>query len=197
MKFTLAAAFTGLVALVSASPQFRPGYAVPQNNYAAAGAYNAPSGAPTGAASGASGPSATASFTAPSASATAICLTNVTAGDLVTKFGSLITNYTDSVADALLSDNFTDTSNSINMLGGYPLDAVTFASKAAFKAGQGSQPKIPFNVISIDTITCTNVTFRWTTTVVPNGLLVKGVNSFVAKNKNNSAAGWQINTMYR
>lgn len=191
MKFTLAAAFTGLVALVSASPQFRPGANVAYNY----GGYAPPSYVAPSAASKPSGPSA--STTSPTASATPICLTSTTAGDLVTKFGSLISNYSDSVADALLSDNFTDTSNSINMLGGYPLDGVTFASKAAFKAGQGSQPKIPFNVMSIDTITCTNVTFRWNTNVVPGGLLVKGVNSFVAVNKNNSAAGWQINTMYR
>lgn len=191
MKFSIAAAFTGLVALVSASPQYRPGVNVGFNY---GGGYAPPATTTTKAASAAfATPSASKS---PSASATPICLTSTTAGDLVTKFASLITNYTDSVADALLSDNFTDTSNSINMLGGYPLDGYTFASKAAFKAGQGSQPKIPFNVLSIDTITCTNVTFRWNTNVVPGGLLVKGINSFVAVNKNNSAAGWQINTMY-
>lgn len=183
MKFSIVAAFTGLVALVSAVPQYRSGYpggsyGYPQNGqgrpaYTSPAPSNAPPAAP-------------------------LCLTSTTAGNLVSGFASLLTKYNNATANALLDANFTDTSNSINMLGGYPLDAVTFPSKAAFMAGQGSQPSIPFTVLSIDTVSCTNVTFRWSTTVIgPGGLLVKGVNSFVASNLNNTAQGWQIKTMFR
>lgn len=179
MKFSIAAAFTGLIAFAAAVPQYRPA----NNNY----------GYPPQSTPARSSP--TQNF--PSQPTPTLCLTADTAKTLVNGFAGLLTAYTDANADALLDANFTDTSSSINMLAGYPLDSVTFPSKAAFKAGQGSQPAIPFNVISIDSYTCTNVTFRWSTTVVPNGLLVKGINSFVSSNKNNSAAGWQIKNMYR
>lgn len=194
MKFSIVAAFTGLVALVSASPQYQgyPGYTggPPPGYYQGGQAYSSPAPAPTTT-------HATTVSATPSASPAPICLTGSTAKKLVTGFAGLLTKYSNASANALLSSNFTDTSSSINMLTGAPLDSVTFPSKAAFMAGQGSQPAIPFTIISIDTYTCTNVTFRWSTTVTPTGLLVKGVNSFVASNLNNTAAGWQIKTMYR
>lgn len=162
MRFSFAAIFTGLVALVAAAPQGRP---------------SRPGG--------------------PNPPSTSLCLTTTTAGNLVSGFASLLTAYSNATADALLASDFTDTSSSINALIGIDTNAVTFPSKDAFKAGQGTQPPIPFTVLSIDAITCTNITFRWSTTVTPVGAVVKGINSLVASNLNNTAAGWQIKTVYR
>ena len=126
------------------------------------------------------------------------CLTDATAKTLVTGFASLLTSYSDAVADKLLSSDFTDTSDSINALAGYPLGSTTFPSKAAFKAGQGAQPKIGFELLNIDDVTCTGVAFRWSGT--PNlgnpSIKVKGINSLVASNLNGTDQGWQIKSMY-
>lgn len=124
------------------------------------------------------------------------CLTNDTANTLIKGFASLLTNYSNATADALLASDFTDTSDSINQLAGYPPGSVTFPSKAAFKAGQGSQPAIGFTVLSVDTVTCTNVTFRWAAQVGQKLFPVKGINSFVASNLNSTTQGWQLKTMY-
>lgn len=126
-----------------------------------------------------------------------ICLTPTTAQSLVGGFASLLTAYSAATAEALLADDFTDTSSSINSLLGQDTNAVTFPSKAAFMAGQGSQPPIPFNVINIDVFNCDTISFRWNTTVTPIGATVKGINNLVASNKDNTAAGWQIKSVYR
>lgn len=126
------------------------------------------------------------------------CLTSDTASALVNGFASLLTNYSNQTADALLASDFTDTSDSINIMAGIPLNSTTFPSKAAFMAGQGSQPPIGFTLLGIDAVDCTKVAFRWS--AVPNlknpFAKVKGINSFVASNLNGTAQGWQIKTMY-
>lgn len=124
------------------------------------------------------------------------CLTNDTATVLISGYSSLLTNYTDAVADSLLAADFTDTSDSINELAGYPPGSTTFPAKIAFKYGQGAQPSIGFTVLSIDTVTCTNVAFRWAANVGQGLFPIKGINSFVASNLNNTSQGWQIKSMY-
>lgn len=175
MKFSIAAITFGLVSLAAAAPQ-RPAFA-----------YNPAAGNPYG----------PGGYTPPQAQKVT-CLTSDTANSLISGFSKLLTNYDNKTADALLASDFTDTSDSINIIAGYPLGSVTFPSKAAFKAGQGSQPPIGFTVLSVDEIDCTKVGFRWE--AVPNlalpNMKVKGINSFVASNLNGTAQGWQLKTMY-
>lgn len=142
--------------------------------------------------------STTASATSTSssvASPSALCLTNATASYLTNGYGQLLSAYTNATAISLLAADFTDTSDSINWLAGIPLGGPTFASKGAFIGGQGTQPPIGFTVQSI-MFSCTQVAFRWTATVGLKKFPAKGINMFTASNLNNSAAGWQIQTMY-
>lgn len=131
----------------------------------------------------------------PTGSPSALCLTNATASYLSNGYGLLLSAYTNATANSLLAADFTDTSDSINWLAGIPLGSATFASKAAFIAGQGTQPPIGFSIQSI-MFSCTQVAFRWTATVGLKKFPAKGINMFTASNLNNTAAGWQIKTMY-
>jgi hypothetical protein len=125
----------------------------------------------------------------------ALCLTNATASYLSNGYGQLLSAYTNATANSLLSADFSDTSDSINWLAGIPLGGATFGTKAAFIAGQGSQPPIGFSIQSV-MFSCTQVAFRWTATVGKNKFPAKGINMFTASNLNNTEAGWQIQTMY-
>lgn len=124
-----------------------------------------------------------------------LCLTNATASYLTNGYGQLLSAYTNDTANSLLAADFTDTSDSINWLAGIPLGGATFGSKAAFIAGQGTQPAIGFSVQSI-MFSCTQVAFRWTATLGMKKFPAKGINMFTASNLNGSEAGWQIQTMY-
>lgn len=145
---------------------------------------------------------ATSTVASPMASATfnnhhKQCLTPSIASGLVTGFGSLISAYSNATANSLLASDFTDTSDSINFLGGLPEGAVTFPSKLAFEVGQGAQPPIPFTVINIDAVTCDVVAFRWYVTIGP--VNIKGINIFKASYSGNEKLGvngWQIETNY-
>jgi hypothetical protein len=123
------------------------------------------------------------------------CLTNSTATYLADGYGSLLTAYTNATAKAILASDFTDTSDSINWLAGIPLGGYTFSSLAAFIAGQGTQPPIGFSISEI-MFSCNEVAFRWVATVGLKKWPVKGINMFTATNLNNTAAGWQIESMY-
>lgn len=73
--------------------------------------------------------------------------------------------------------------------------STTFPSKAAFIAGQGSQPAIGFTVLNIDAVTCNVIAFRWAATLGPQAP-VKGINILYASNLNGSTAGWQIKSVF-
>jgi len=139
----------------------------------------------------------TSTTTTPISSPTpsSLCLTNSTAAYLVNGYASLLTAYTNATAEALLSSDFSDTSDSINWLAGIPLGSATFATKADFEAGQGTQPAIGFTVDHMF-YSCSEVAFRWTATVAYQTWPVKGINMFTATNLNNSASGWQVQSMY-
>jgi len=121
------------------------------------------------------------------------CLSAGDAAYLVSGFASLLTDFQASVANAILADDFTDTSDSINFLAGIPLGSVTFPSKAAFIAGQGAQPPIGFDVLNIDAVTCNVIAFRWVASVGSQQFPVKGINILYASK---SSSGWQIDTVY-
>jgi hypothetical protein len=77
-----------------------------------------------------------------------------------------------------------------------PLGSTTFPSKAAFIAGQGSQPPIGFNVLAIEAATCDTIAFRWTA-VLGTGLTpIKGINILKASNKGGKKDTFQIKTVY-
>ena len=102
-----------------------------------------------------------------SASARSNCLNNDTASVVANNFRSTITNYSNALAAQVLSPNFQDYSDSVNELinngcpnGPQPLGSATFSSFAAFEAGQGGQPSIPFQILNI-WHNCKAVTLRW------------------------------------
>lgn len=124
-----------------------------------------------------------------------LCLTNATAAYLANGYGSLLTAYTNATANSLLASDFTDTSDSINWLAGIPLGGYTFSSLGAFIAGQGTQPAIGFTMGEV-MFSCNEVAFSWVASVGMKKWPVKGINMFTATNLNNSASGWQIQSMF-
>ena len=133
------------------------------------------------------------------------CLQQNVATEIVNQFVSLLTAFNPTVATSLLSaSSFTDTSDSINFLGGYPLGAPTFQSQQAFIAGQGTQPAIGMNVTSIDAVSCEGViAFRWVGSMGPNTQPVKGINVLYTSNcdtmgggKGKGVGGWVITQVF-
>lgn len=112
---------------------------------------------------------------------------------LVDAYAQLIGNYSDALADAFLADNFSDTSASINYLAGLDLTAVTFPSKAAFKASQATQPKIPLVVSTINAVTKDTVVIRWTQTFGAANEPVAGISilTFVCQ-----GGQWKLTKLY-
>jgi len=94
------------------------------------------------------------------------CLTDDQAKQIVATFVYLLANpnATDFVnkSDALLTNNFTDTSDSIDYLSGSALGTITFANKTAFIAGSGSQPPLVVNTYDVFH-DCTKIAWRWVT----------------------------------
>lgn len=113
-------------------------------------------------------PSATSSATSSSASAPieSQCLDAAAASKVATNFGSLISAYSNKSANAYLTADFEDYSDSVNTLinsgctGPKILGQATFVSRADFEAGQGGQPNITFNIKNVWS-TCGTVIVRW------------------------------------
>jgi hypothetical protein len=135
-----------------------------------------------------------------------VCLLDNDATKLANNFKSLILAYSKANAEAFLTQDFVDYSDSVNELinngcpnGPAKLGLPTFTSRAAFEAGQSGQPSIPFEILNI-WHGCTDVALRWRSSapgfvqpeqpvtgiivleVVPNGIL--------------SAQPWLIKTVY-
>lgn len=129
------------------------------------------------------------------------CLHLGAATQIVNEFLSLISAFNSNTANALLADNFVDTSDSINYLAGVPLGSPTFPSKAAFVQGQGTQPAVPISLLNIDAVTCDGViAFRWVAFPATGKLGVKGINILYTVNggdKNSvGPGGWQISQVF-
>jgi len=129
------------------------------------------------------------------------CLHPSVATQIVNEFLSLISAFNSNTANALLADNFVDTSDSINYIAGVPLGSPTFPAKAAFVQGQGSQPSVPISLLDIDAVTCDGViAFRWVAFPATGKLEVKGINILHTVNggdKNSvGPGGWQISQVY-
>ncbi|QIX01465.1 hypothetical protein AMS68_006982 [Peltaster fructicola] len=107
------------------------------------------------------------------------CLTAKRAQQVAVNFRTLITNYTESMANASLTVDFTDYSDSVNELidngcpsGPRPLGSATFTSRANFEQLQAGQPQIPFKQLNI-WHTCHAVIIRWVSNMSPN--IVTGI----------------------
>lgn len=124
------------------------------------------------------------------------CLTSDSATYLANSFKDLIVAYSQAEADKVLADDLVDYSNSILSLQGLPTTgAPVFPSKAAFEQGQGAQPSVPLNIISIDAFNCENVTFRWNAAFpAPNS--VNGITHLQASNTQGQQDTWQIKTIF-
>lgn len=130
------------------------------------------------------------------------CIPYETGVEIVEIWASTLTNFDANVAANLLAPTFTDTSASINFLIGINLDAVTFPSPQAYIAGQGAQPPIGFNILSIDAVTCDGVIpVRWEATVGKKVDPVKGISVLFAVQSGPDCnvvgpGGYQLGTLF-
>lgn len=95
------------------------------------------------------------------------CLSLAAANQVADNFATLIDGYTNAEAEAFLTEDYNDYTDSVKELinGGCtspePIDSsVTFAGRDAFIAGQGSQPNITFDVLNV-WYNCDTVFLRW------------------------------------
>ncbi|KAK5111265.1 hypothetical protein LTR62_005293 [Meristemomyces frigidus] len=104
-----------------------------------------------------------------------MCMNDAQANVVANNFKATIAAYTNATASAVLTSDVQDFSDSVIELidggcpssaaaGGpapyIPLGSATFASLAAFEAGQGGQPNITFNILNV-WHNCDTVTLRW------------------------------------
>ena len=122
------------------------------------------------------------------------CLSQDSAQYLVDGFGKLISAYTTADAEKMLANDLVDYSDSILALQSLPLGGPVFPSKAAFEAGQGSQPAIPFELLALEAFTCDTIAFRWETTLKAGA--VKGITILKAENSQGQANTWQISKIF-
>lgn len=127
------------------------------------------------------------------------CMTYDQASVVANNFKTLIANYSASFANEVLTVGFEDYSDSVTELinsgctGPQPLGAATFASRAAFEAGQGSQPAIPFEILNL-WYACTGpVVIRWRSAQSPEEVTGNIVMETV---RGNGSEPWLINTVY-
>ncbi|OCT47364.1 hypothetical protein CLCR_02632 [Cladophialophora carrionii] len=94
------------------------------------------------------------------------CLTQADADDIVAKFISILdhpdVDAANATAQALIGPDFFEKSDSINMLAGHPVGAVTFSGKAKYVQGVLLAPSIT-NITTYKTLVagCTNVLWYW------------------------------------
>lgn len=73
------------------------------------------------------------------------------------------------------------------------LGADTFATKAAFLAGQGSQPNVPFTILQL-WHTCDTVIIRWVAN--PGPQQVQGFDAIIVEPSSNDFQKYQLKTVY-
>ncbi|KAK5710707.1 hypothetical protein LTR15_012863 [Elasticomyces elasticus] len=126
-------------------------------------------------------------------------------------FRQLIQDYSTTMALNALTEDFIDYSSAVNIImnkgAQYPknITGPTFASRATFMAGQGSQPKIPFERLNVF-YGCDSVAVRWMTTRSGNGqknesamipVIGNGIMSVVPAEANNpSGYRFRIKVLY-
>lgn len=152
-----------------------------------------------------------------SPSEASFCLCDSDADVIGNDFAQLISNYSDAFAELVIADDYTDQSDSANTLidnGGtspipvsisllrsrhdpnnslLQLGNLTFATKAAFLAGQGSQPNVPFKILNL-WHTCDTVIIRWVATPGPQE--VQGFDAILVQPSTNGFQPYQLKTVY-
>jgi len=130
------------------------------------------------------------------------CMSQAEAQQVADNFQSLIADYSVDDANAFLSEDFMDYSDSVSSLidagctGPQPLGDATFSSRAAFEAGQGAQPPIPFEQLNV-WYNCDTVFLRWRTALTPE--FVTGIIVGETQPNTNTTEGaqpWLINHIY-
>jgi len=141
-----------------------------------------------------------ASFGLKSSARASKCLSDSAAQQVATNFKDLIATYSDALANATVAVDFVDYSASVNTLinsgctGPQSLNGATFTSRAAFEAGQGGQPAIPFEQLNL-WHTCDTVVIRWRSAQDPEPVTGNIVIEATPAAKG-SAQPWLIQTVY-
>ncbi|USW47324.1 hypothetical protein Slin15195_G006430 [Septoria linicola] len=128
------------------------------------------------------------------------CLSDKEAQAVATNFKNLIANYSNELANASLTTDFVDYSDSVielinNGCSNSPvaLGTATFASRASFEAGQGAQPAIPFQQLNI-WHNCNTVTIRWLSS--GPGQEPQQVTGIIVLETVRKSGKWLIKTVY-
>lgn len=128
------------------------------------------------------------------------CMTYDQAQVVANNFKTLIASYSDELANEVLTVDFNDYSDSVTELinsgctGPVPLGSVTFDSRAAFEAGQASQPPIPFEILNLWYACEGPVVIRWRSAQTPE--VITGNIVMETTRSSNSSEPWLINTVY-
>jgi len=128
------------------------------------------------------------------------CMTYDQATVVANNFKTLISNYSNAAADSYLTEDFTDYSDGVTELinsgcqGPQTLGAATFDSRAAFEAGQGGQPNIPFEILNMWYACEGPVVIRWRSAQTPE--IITGNIVMEVTRSSSSSEPWLINTVY-
>ncbi|KAK5110205.1 hypothetical protein LTR62_006201 [Meristemomyces frigidus] len=143
------------------------------------------------------------------------CITSQESEELAEVFRLLIQDYSTGLALAALTEDFVDYSSSVNILmnkgAQYPknITGPTFATRAMFMSGQGSQPKIPFERLNTF-YGCDSVSVRWMSTrsgngqkteaamvpVIGNGLMHVVPSTEAVQTYNGVTYNWRVKELY-
>ncbi|KAI1276471.1 hypothetical protein F5Y07DRAFT_366823 [Xylaria sp. FL0933] len=93
------------------------------------------------------------------------CIDRVSAEKLASRYADLLSAFTPAKAEAVLTADFTETSDSINLLSGKPLGtSPTYSGRAEFIAAQQQRDQLSTAQMDIDSVlvvTCDAVVMRW------------------------------------
>lgn len=128
------------------------------------------------------------------------CMTYDQAAQVANNFQTLIADYSDALAEESLTADFQDYSDSVTTLidsgcasGPQALGSITFDGRAAFEAGQSSQPAIPFEILNM-WYACTGpVVIRWRSAQSPEEITG---NIVMETERGNGTQPWLISTVY-
>jgi len=131
----------------------------------------------------------------------AFCLCDSDADVIGNDFAQLISNYSADFANKVIASDYTDQSDSVNTLidsgttAPIPLGSLTFATKAAFLAGQSGQPDVPFTILQT-WHTCDTVIIRWVAHPPGGSQQVQGIDALIVEPSSNGFQPYQIKTTY-
>jgi len=128
------------------------------------------------------------------------CMNDKAAQQVATNFKDLIAAYSDELADAALTEDFTDYSDAVTELinsgcqGPMALGQPTFNNLTEFEAGQSAQPPIPFEQLNL-WHTCDTVIIRWRSAQTPE-IVTGNIVMEAEEAPAGSQYPWKISTVY-